>query len=335
MQIWMPLIATGTGAEVYADRLAEGLRARGHAVHLHKAAHRWQYAPWLAGLRPPPGIDVTLANSWSAAAFARPAPLVTVVHHVVHDPAMTPFKSLPQRIFHRGFVLPMERAALRASARVIAISETTAAAIGAHLGRGPGFGPVETVLNGVDVRALTPRAPGPRAPGKLRLLYVGKMSRRKGFDLAVAIADALGDRAELRVIGGAGDVAPPASGAKLLGRVDDAALREAYRDADFLLFPSRQEGFGLVAAEAMACGAPVLCLSGGAVAEIAAPPLAGISAAPEDAMTLGEAALAALADPARMEAMRAEARRRAETLFSEEAWIAGTEAVLRAAAEGR
>jgi glycosyltransferase involved in cell wall biosynthesis len=57
---------------------------------------------------------------------------------------------------------------------------------------------------------------------------------------------------------------------RFLGRVDDRRLAELYRGAVALVFVSLYEGFGLPAAEAMACGTPVLCSRGGALEEITA-----------------------------------------------------------------
>jgi glycosyltransferase involved in cell wall biosynthesis len=45
---------------------------------------------------------------------------------------------------------------------------------------------------------------------------------------------------------------------RILGRVEDADLREAYQRARVFVMPSRFEGLGLVALEAMACGTPVV-----------------------------------------------------------------------------
>lgn len=55
---------------------------------------------------------------------------------------------------------------------------------------------------------------------------------------------------------------------RFLGRLDDAQLAALYRGADALVFASLYEGFGLPAVEAMACGTPVLCSRGGALAEV-------------------------------------------------------------------
>lgn len=74
------------------------------------------------------------------------------------------------------------------------------------------------------------------------------MLRARGLDLVAAGGVAGG------VFGGAtwpGAIRP-------LGRVDDATLAALYRGAACLLFPSRYEGFGLPAIEAMACACPVV-----------------------------------------------------------------------------
>ena len=321
----MPVISTGTGAEVYADRLAEGLRARGHEVVVEKVPHRYQYAPWLAGLRAPKDADVTFANSWSAVAFSVGPPLVTVVHHVVHDPALNAQKSFAQRVFHSVFVRPMERAAIRRSRRVLAISQTTADAIRKWLSPAP----IEVVLNGIDTDFFVPVEGATSTIGArpLKLLFVGKRSRRKGFDIVKKIVTGLGDRAELTLIGDGEEPGMEVPGAVHLGRVDPEGLRSAYQNSDFLLFPSRLEGFGLVAAEAMACGLPVLCLADGAVEEVVAPPKGGLAAPLAQATTLGDMALEVAADPGRYAQMCQSARARAAEALGVARWVDGVEAV--------
>ena len=55
---------------------------------------------------------------------------------------------------------------------------------------------------------------------------------------------------------------------RMLGRVTDAELRALYESAACLLFPTRYEGFGLPAVEAMTCDCPVLTSGAGAVREV-------------------------------------------------------------------
>jgi len=52
-----------------------------------------------------------------------------------------------------------------------------------------------------------------------------------------------------------------------IARLTDEELRTAYTGAAALLFPSRYEGFGLIALEAMACGCPVITCRNSAIPE--------------------------------------------------------------------
>lgn len=328
MRIWMPTIVTGTGAQVYAEELAAGLTREGHSVDLEMIPFAFQFAPWFYRSKSRHNCDLIIANSWSAAAFAQDnVPLITILHHVVHTAAFAQQKTLAQKIFHAAFVMPMERSALGRSALIIAPSHATAndilATFGDYL--------VKTIWNGIDTDFFAPleQQGVPRSDSRMQLLFVGKPSRRKGFDLIADLMGVLGDRAELTIVGSEGEAGLPTLNARKLGRVDRFRLREEVCKADFLLLPSRVEGFGYVAAEAMACGTPVACLAGGAVEEIVAPPVAGLILDPADLASSAEAMLRIVSDSGRMKAIRRDARERAVGNFSLSRWIAEFNAALR------
>ena len=114
-----------------------------------------------------------------------------------------------------------------------------------------------------------------QARGRRTVVAVGLREERKNAGLLVeACARALRAPDERLIV--VGDIA---DGAKALlearnvphaiVRADDAALRALYRQAALVAVPSLAEGFGLVAVEAMACGAPVLAANRASLPEAA------------------------------------------------------------------
>lgn len=82
---------------------------------------------------------------------------------------------------------------------------------------------------------------------------------------------------------------------KIIDEIDTAELVNQYRLATIVVIPSIYEGFGLPAAEAMACGAPVVATSAGALPEVVGD--VGILVPPADAKALEEAISALIASP--------------------------------------
>jgi glycosyltransferase involved in cell wall biosynthesis len=116
--------------------------------------------------------------------------------------------------------------------------------------------------------------------------------------------------------GPAGVVAP--------GRVDEATLDALYRGAAALVMPSRSEGFGLPALEAMARGCPVVASQAGALPEVVGD--AGVLVPPGDPDALSAALDRLLTDDSLAATLAAAGRRRAATFT----WSACTAAHLAA-----
>ena len=180
---------------------------------------------------------------------------------------------------------------------VIAVSEHTAqdAQRRARVGRdrlevipeavGSSFRPAEGATERVAARH--------GIPGRY-VLYVGALDARKDL-LALRRAwravRAAGLDVELVVAGSPGANAPAAmKGARLVGHVTVEELVDLYSAAECLIFPTRYEGFGLPALEAMACGCPVVAYRNSSLPELVGD--AAVLVDDGDVRALGRAAVA-------------------------------------------
>ena len=101
-----------------------------------------------------------------------------------------------------------------------------------------------------------------------------------------------------------------------LGRLSVEELARLYNEHEVLVSPSLYEGFGLPAAEAQACGTPVVATTAGAFPEVVGDGETGTLVQPGDARALADAVEALLRDPGRRLAMGAAGVRRIEEQFS-------------------
>jgi glycosyltransferase involved in cell wall biosynthesis len=103
---------------------------------------------------------------------------------------------------------------------------------------------------------------------------------------------------------------------RVAGRVSDDELVALYRRAMLVVVPSRYEGFGLPAAEAMACGTPVVASASGALPEVVETGGGGILVPPEDPDALAKAIATLAEQPDARCAMGARAPARIEAAYA-------------------
>jgi len=224
---------------------------------------------------------------------------------------------------HRRFPVPLRPAARAGMAwfrawdrktaqrvdRFVAISRAVADRIDRFYGRS-----ADVIHPPVKTEYFTPE--GERRDD---FLYVGRLVAYKRPDLVIAAFEGLPHR--LRVVGGGHlertlrSKAPP--NVEFLGEVDDEALRELYRQSRALVFPG-EEDFGIVMAEAQACGTPVIALRAGGARDIVEEGVTGWLIERQHVDDLRIAVARAAEEPLDHEAIRRSAERFSEERFRRE-----------------
>ena len=117
-------------------------------------------------------------------------------------------------------------------------------------------------------------------------------------------------------------------------RLSVEELRRLYNSAQIVVSPSLYEGFGLPAAEAMACGTPVIATTAGAFPEFIEDGRTGILVPPGDPAALAAAIKSLLHDPERCLRMGAAASEHIRTNFTWERTTRMTVDLYREVLEG-
>jgi phosphatidylinositol alpha-mannosyltransferase len=248
----------------------------------------------------PAAPSLSLLAAWSAT-----GPIVATVH--IANPR--------SRLLHAATPI-LEYVGEKISAR-IAVSEAARTTLVEHLG-----GDAVLIPNGVNVRRYEKADPLPGWPGPGGALgFLGRMDEaRKGLAVLLAAFGILGpQRPGLRLlIAGPGDAeeamekVPPALRDRvvLLGQVSEEDKVRVYHSVDVFCAPNTGgESFGIVLAEAMAAGAPIVASDLDAFRMVLRGGEAGELFATGDPDALAEAAARLLDDPARRAELSAAARR--------------------------
>lgn len=195
---------------------------------------------------------------------------------MIHDAQVFRQPESYSRLFRAWYNILQPRLGHRA-ARVLTVSEHSRSEL-LHFGLAPA-NKIDVIPNGADHILRIPPDPDTLSrhglPSKGYFLAIGSLAAHKNLPFLVNAARARENKDIPLVIAGGGNAAifgdvgiAAGDDVRILGRVSEGELRALYNNARALLFPSITEGFGLPAAEAMACGCPVIASTGGAIPEV-------------------------------------------------------------------
>jgi glycosyltransferase involved in cell wall biosynthesis len=257
-------------------------------------------------------------------------PLVPLVHHpLALESGLTAQQA--------NILLSCERAALMAARLVIVTSKATARTLIADYAVAADR--IVVARPGNDARPPAQAS----TDGIVRLLSVGAIVPRKGFDVLIAALATLADLPwRLTVAGDRGrdaqaaarlnaDIARHRLGERVevLGAVAPKKLDQLYAEADLFVLASRFEGYGMAYSEATAHGVPVVGTNAGAIPDTV-PAGAGVLVAPDDAGELARVLRRLIENPAERRSLADGARKAAVQL---PAWP-DTAAIVARALEG-
>lgn len=252
--------------------------------------------------------DLFHATSFSLPALW-PGPLVATIHDANHM-ALPESASVARKAYYRWVVTPRAK---RARA-LLTVSTFSRSEIAEYL-RLPAER-LQVIANGVDAMFRVP--PGSelqdfRSRRGLPARYfaaIGSTKPHKNLKVLVPIADLL--PAPLVLLAGRGARRALGFDESVfeLGPLPDEDLVRFYAGAIAVLVPSRYEGFGLPALEAMACGAPVIVAQAGALPEVVGN--AGLLVPSHDSPAWREACRRLFRDEPLRHALSALGRERAE-----------------------
>jgi len=182
----------------------------------------------------------------------------------------------------------VERWLSHRSRRIVAISQAEHVA-----GQRAGIRADKLVVVSNGIGAVGPAQRAEWNDARLKLLFVGRLDRQKGVDVLLEAVRTLSERVSVRIVGEevvSGEPSLAASNrmphVQFLGWQDKLGVAAQMNACDVVVMPSRWEGFGLVAIEAMRAAKPVIASAIGGLPEIVVDGVTGRLVAPGDAAAL-------------------------------------------------
>lgn len=252
-RIIFPLIKGRSGGDVYFENIKECIKDDLDAdIFYFKDNFFYKILPFLLGRRDYQcEIFHCTSNEILWNLRKKKQKKIISILHLFYEKNYDNYLSFSQKVYYNTFYKKYLKKSLPYADKIISISKYTQKRLKELFGYDS-----EVIYPCIDTEKFRPDLKK-RDNKRIRILYSGNSSKRKGFDLLPKIIDKLGSGFELYCTG-LRDYDKKFKNIKYFGKLSKEDLINAYNDCDIFLFPSRLEGFGLSVAEAMACGKPCI-----------------------------------------------------------------------------
>ena len=186
----------------------------------------------------------------------RGIPLVISFHGYTLDIMMRSYNSFLQNIHYRTDLKWSTQQTVKRAQVITAVSQFTAGLVGQELNVSR---PIKIIYNGIDQNRFYPVKQSAYS-GKIKVFFSGNLIYKKGAHWLLPILQRLAPNIHIFYTSGLRTKTKLPKNERLhcLGSISHEEMPVVYNKMDILLFPTVREGFGLAAAEAMACGLPVV-----------------------------------------------------------------------------
>jgi glycosyltransferase involved in cell wall biosynthesis len=253
-------------------------------------------------------------------------PVVTTVHHPLTVDRRASFirdANFTEAVGSMQFYpIGMQSFVARRIDRVLTSSEASARQIEQDFGVAPDK--IVNVWNGLDTELYSPDPAVEKSQSEV--LCVGRASDpNKGIRTLIEALANTPEHVRLTLVDNDhpdnevfkwARAAGVAGRLRVTGRLSIDELIRQYRRATLVAVPSRYEGFGLPAVEAMACGTPVVACAAGALREVMEQAGGGFTVPIDDAGALGAGITELIEQPERRRALAETGRSKVEEIFS-------------------
>jgi glycosyltransferase involved in cell wall biosynthesis len=240
--------------------------------------------------------DIVHLHSTFAGVILRPCLMIFKLvfgypRAVVYSPHGWAFQ-IPGSRFRRRAIVTVEKLFARITSKIIVLSDAEKAEC---INLGIPENKLVRIYNGISAVPKTP-IPAIWDDNRLKIFFIGRFDRQKGLDTLFQAAALAPEKIVVRCAGsgvvGDDETINAPSNVELLGWINEAEIEGQLKLADYVAIPSRWEGFGLVALEAMRARLPVVASDIGGLPEVVADGETGHLVPPENPKALLDALLA-------------------------------------------